>query len=39
MREEFYTARPIVSLKYTIDDVDRYTPEQKKRLVEEAMLI
>lgn len=38
MRNYFYSQRPMVGLKYTIDDVDRYTQEQKDELVERAML-
>jgi hypothetical protein len=30
MRDELYTARPLVTLKFTIDDRENITPEQKQ---------
>lgn len=39
MRDELYAAFPKVALKYTIDDIERYTDVQKKQLIETAMVI
>lgn len=39
MRNDFYAARPFVSLKYTIDDVDRYSQAEKDELIREALMI
>lgn len=39
MRDDLYEAFPKVALKYSIDDVDRYSESQKKQLIEDAMSI
>jgi len=38
MREYFWSQRPIVGLKYTIDDVEYLTQGQKDRLIETSMM-
>lgn len=37
MRDYFYSQRPLVWLKYTIYDVDRYSDIQKEELIDRAM--
>lgn len=36
MKQELYAKRPLVSLKYTIDDVEYLTEDEKKQLIERA---
>lgn len=38
MRDYYWKQRPIVGLKYTIDDVEYLTQDQKDRLIETSML-
>lgn len=39
MRREFYSARPMVALKYDITQIERYSEEEKKQMIDEAMLV
>jgi len=36
MRQELYAKRPLVSLKYTIDDVEYLSEEEKRNQIERA---
>jgi hypothetical protein len=36
MKAELYAKRPLVSLKYTIDDVETLTEDEKRQQIERA---